>query len=126
MRSTVGPVCGVSYPSLSITSLQSLPEVLAGPEAQGKRPRQSHITTDGQSVIISRYRAHSGTCDQILLSVRRLKNSHFTLYNHGTDPLRNHRLLSRVFTTAHLNNHINNQRLVTDFSIVEVLRSVTG
>jgi hypothetical protein len=33
---------------------------------------QSHITTDGQSVIMSRYRAHSGTCDQILLSVRRL------------------------------------------------------
>jgi hypothetical protein len=33
---------------------------------------QSHITTDGQSVIISRYRVHSGTCDQILLSVRRL------------------------------------------------------
>jgi hypothetical protein len=33
---------------------------------------QSHFTTDGQSVIMSRYRAHSGTCDQILLSVRRL------------------------------------------------------
>jgi hypothetical protein len=33
---------------------------------------QSHITTDGQSVNMSRYRAHSGTCDQILLSVRRL------------------------------------------------------
>jgi hypothetical protein len=33
---------------------------------------QSHITTDGQSVIMSRYRAHSGTCDQILLSVRRV------------------------------------------------------
>jgi hypothetical protein len=33
---------------------------------------QSHITTDGQSAIMSRYRAHSGTCDQILLSVRRL------------------------------------------------------
>jgi hypothetical protein len=32
----------------------------------------SHITTDGQSVVMSRYRAHSGTCDQILLSVRRL------------------------------------------------------
>jgi hypothetical protein len=28
--------------------------------------------TVGQSVIMSRYRAHSGTCDQILLSVRRL------------------------------------------------------
>jgi hypothetical protein len=25
MKSTVGPVCSVSYPSLSITSLQSLP-----------------------------------------------------------------------------------------------------
>jgi hypothetical protein len=33
---------------------------------------QSHITTDGQSVIMSRYRAHSGTCDQMLLSIRRL------------------------------------------------------
>jgi hypothetical protein len=33
---------------------------------------QSQITTDGQSVIMSRYRAHSGTCDKILLSVRRL------------------------------------------------------
>jgi hypothetical protein len=30
---------------------------------------QSHITTDGQSVIMSRYRVHSGACDQILLSV---------------------------------------------------------
>jgi hypothetical protein len=33
---------------------------------------QSHITTDGQSVIMSRYRAHSGTCDRILFSVRML------------------------------------------------------
>jgi hypothetical protein len=33
---------------------------------------QSHFTTDGQSVIMSRYRAHSWTCDQILLSVWRL------------------------------------------------------
>jgi hypothetical protein len=33
---------------------------------------RNHITTDGQSVSMSRYRAHSGTCDQILLSVRRL------------------------------------------------------
>jgi hypothetical protein len=32
---------------------------------------RSHVTTDGQSVIMSRYRAHSGTCDQILLSVQR-------------------------------------------------------
>jgi hypothetical protein len=38
----------------------------------GVSQSQSHITTDGQSVIMSRYRAHSGTCDQILLSVRRL------------------------------------------------------
>jgi hypothetical protein len=33
---------------------------------------RSHITIDGQSVSMSRYRAHSGTCDQILLSVWRL------------------------------------------------------
>jgi hypothetical protein len=33
---------------------------------------RSYFTTDGQSVSMSRYRAHSGTCDQILLSVRRL------------------------------------------------------
>jgi hypothetical protein len=33
---------------------------------------QSHTTTGVQSVSMSRYRAHSGTCDQILLSVRRL------------------------------------------------------
>jgi hypothetical protein len=33
---------------------------------------RSHITTDGQSVNMSRYRAYSGTCDQILLCVRRL------------------------------------------------------
>jgi hypothetical protein len=31
---------------------------------------QSHVTTHGQSVSMSRDRAHSGTCDQILLSVR--------------------------------------------------------
>jgi hypothetical protein len=129
MRNTIGPVCSVSYSSLSITSLQFLPQVLTGPEAEGKRPwsrsrsrsrryfttdSQSwywaplwdlrpdiscrnvavwnllsciywapslmwertevwgHLTTDGRSVIMSRYRAHSGTCDQILLSVRRL------------------------------------------------------
>jgi hypothetical protein len=33
---------------------------------------RSDITTDGQSVNMSRYRVHSGICDQILLSVRRL------------------------------------------------------
>jgi hypothetical protein len=33
---------------------------------------QSHDTTDGQSVSMSRCLAHSGTYDQILLSVRRL------------------------------------------------------
>jgi hypothetical protein len=33
---------------------------------------QSYVTTDGQSVITSRYRAHSGTCDQIFIKVRRL------------------------------------------------------
>jgi hypothetical protein len=33
---------------------------------------RSHVTTDGQSVGMSRYRDHSGTCDQILLSVRML------------------------------------------------------
>jgi hypothetical protein len=71
MRNTIGPICSVSYSSLSMTSLQSLPEILTGPEAEGKRP-QCHITTDGQSVLMSRHRAHSATCDQILLSVRRL------------------------------------------------------
>jgi hypothetical protein len=30
---------------------------------------RSQVTTDGHSVSMSRYRAHSGTCDQILLSV---------------------------------------------------------
>jgi hypothetical protein len=33
-------------------------------------------------------------------------------------------LLSRILTMANLNNHINNRRLVTDFSILEVLTSV--
>jgi hypothetical protein len=33
---------------------------------------RSHVTTDGHSVIMSRFRAHSGTCVQIFLSVRRL------------------------------------------------------
>jgi hypothetical protein len=32
----------------------------------------SYFMTDSQSVNMSRYRAHSGTCNQILLSVRRL------------------------------------------------------
>jgi hypothetical protein len=41
----------------------------------------SHITTDGQSVIMSRYRAHSGTCDQILLSVRRLFSEIYSLFD---------------------------------------------
>jgi hypothetical protein len=39
---------------------------------RSSRRSQSHFTTDGQSVIMSRYRTHSGTCDQILLYVRRL------------------------------------------------------
>jgi hypothetical protein len=30
----------------------------------------SHVTTDGRSVCMSRYRAHLETCDQILLSAR--------------------------------------------------------
>jgi hypothetical protein len=38
-------VCSVSYPSLSITSLQSLPDVLTGPEAQGKKATNSHFTS---------------------------------------------------------------------------------
>jgi hypothetical protein len=33
---------------------------------------RSHVTTDGRSVSISKRRTHSGTCDQILLSVRRM------------------------------------------------------
>jgi hypothetical protein len=33
---------------------------------------RSHVTADDQSVSMPRYRAHSGTCDQILLSVQRL------------------------------------------------------
>jgi hypothetical protein len=33
---------------------------------------RSHVTTNGQSARMSRFRAHSGTCDQILLSVRML------------------------------------------------------
>jgi hypothetical protein len=39
--------------------------------AQRSRSR-SHVTSDGQSASMSRFRADSGTCDQILLSVRRL------------------------------------------------------
>jgi hypothetical protein len=31
---------------------------------------RNHVTTDGQSVSMSRYGARSGTCDQILFSVR--------------------------------------------------------
>jgi hypothetical protein len=38
---------------------------------QSQSQSQSPITTGGQSVIMSRYRAHSGTCHQILISVRR-------------------------------------------------------
>jgi hypothetical protein len=46
-----------------------LRSVTSGPSV---RRSLSHATTDGQSVSMSRCRAHSGTCDQILLSVRRL------------------------------------------------------
>jgi hypothetical protein len=38
-------------------------------------PSRSHVTTDGHSASMSRFRAHCGTCDQILLSVRRLSES---------------------------------------------------
>jgi hypothetical protein len=44
---------------------------------------RSHVTTDGQSVIMSRYRAHSGTCDQILLSARRLFSENCCLVSVG-------------------------------------------
>jgi hypothetical protein len=37
--------------------------------AKSKSQNQSHVTTDGQSVGMSWCRVHSGTCDQILLSV---------------------------------------------------------
>jgi hypothetical protein len=37
----------------------------------------------GQSVSMSRYRAHSGTCDQILLSVRSLLSERFYLVSVG-------------------------------------------
>jgi hypothetical protein len=33
---------------------------------------RSYVKTDGQSASMSRFRAHSGTCDKILLSVRKL------------------------------------------------------
>jgi hypothetical protein len=39
---------------------------------QHQHRRRSHVIADGQSVSVSRYRAHSGTCDLILLSVQRL------------------------------------------------------
>jgi hypothetical protein len=41
--------------------------------------RQCHITTDGRSVSMSWYRTHSGICDQLLLSVRRLLSESFCL-----------------------------------------------
>jgi hypothetical protein len=44
---------------------------------------QSHITTDVQSVIMSRYRDHSGTCNQILISVRRLLSESCCLVSVG-------------------------------------------
>jgi hypothetical protein len=66
-------------------SFWALPEQsLSGPNPQNSRPyfavsfgtlqpgSRSHITADDQSVRMSRFRAHSGTYDQILLSVRRL------------------------------------------------------
>jgi hypothetical protein len=37
--------------------------------------RRSHVTTGGRSVSMSGCQAHSATCDQILLSVRRLIES---------------------------------------------------
>jgi hypothetical protein len=46
--------------------------ICSGTKEDHGSQNQSHITTDGQSVIISRYPAHSGTCDQISLSVGRL------------------------------------------------------
>jgi hypothetical protein len=44
---------------------------------------QSHVTTDGQSASMSRCRARSGTCDQILLSVRRLLSESCCLVSVG-------------------------------------------
>jgi hypothetical protein len=44
---------------------------------------RSRVTTDGQSVSMSRYLAHSGTCDQILLSVLRLLSESCCLVSVG-------------------------------------------
>jgi hypothetical protein len=44
---------------------------------------RNHVTTDGQSVTTSRCRAHSGTCDQILLSVRRWFSESYCLVSVG-------------------------------------------
>jgi hypothetical protein len=44
---------------------------------------RSHVTTDGRSVSLSRYRTNSGTCDQIWLSVRRLSSENCCLVSVG-------------------------------------------
>jgi hypothetical protein len=44
---------------------------------------RSHVTILGQSVSMPRYRAHSETCDQILLSVRRLFSESYCLVSVG-------------------------------------------
>jgi hypothetical protein len=44
---------------------------------------RSHVTTDGQSVNMSRHRAHYETCDQILLSARRLLSESCCLVSVG-------------------------------------------
>jgi hypothetical protein len=62
------PLSGWSPTKLMTTSYPILLSVwFQFPECRSR----SHVTTDGQSVNMSRYRALSEACDQILLSVRR-------------------------------------------------------
>jgi hypothetical protein len=71
LRREVGSVICLSQP---VVIYQYLHQAFTLPRSR------THIKTDGLSVIMSRYRAHSGTCDQILLSVRRLFSEiHYTL-----------------------------------------------
>jgi hypothetical protein len=73
-----GPVIplGTGFPFRLLLRLAGLRWKYSYLPPHGLYPRQSqsqsHVTTDGRSVSQLVYRAHSGTCDQILLCVRKL------------------------------------------------------
>jgi hypothetical protein len=75
-RNREAQLCPRALPSLFVASYDSQGY---GAGILTRLKSKSHVTTDSRSVSMSRCRAHSGTCDQILLSVQRVMSESYRL-----------------------------------------------